>query len=140
MTSGFDPRSTARPVRPWVLLAIVAAVGVVVVFSFGSWSPVSRSGQVTTAEVGCLCGYKVVPLPGNENVTVRWADGSGGTVRFEIVPPGVGPASFACHEVGASGVCALYSVAGNYTFNAFDYVAEPPQIVNFTATYYVSLL
>jgi hypothetical protein len=114
---------------------------------FWNWVPVTYSGEVWTAIPGCvLCNRIVMPqtsFPTGQNVTVHWVDESGGTVLFSVDEPsitGLYPAVPQCTENGSSGGCSFTSVAGNYTFRAAGTVNEGAQGVNFTATYFVSIL
>jgi hypothetical protein len=135
--------------RFWRWVSVVVPIGVVVflLVGFWDWIPVSFSGQVSTPVVGCTYCNRIGGIqksfPIGKNVNVQWVDESGGIVGFQIVQWETSFSSYVipqCTENGSSGGCSFISVAGNYTFSAFPSVPEGSQVVNFTATYFVSLL
>jgi hypothetical protein len=121
---------------------VAAPITVVAFLLIGFWNLVpvtlsfSRYAFVPQGACYGTCGLgNRTTFPSGPNVVIHWTDVSGGTVAFGVIGPGTG---WVCLEGGSSGTCHFESVGGEYVF----YVAsnESSQLVNFTATYYTSLL
>jgi hypothetical protein len=137
--------------RFWRRVSVVVIIGVVAFLVVGFWPylPVPISGQVWTYDHYCPAGTYCTAapnvtesLPAGQGVPVRWADESGGIAEFNIWGPGWPLNGWVpqCSGNSSSGGCAFSSRGGNYLFQTEDSGSEGPQLVNFTLSYYVSLL
>lgn len=131
-----------------IRLALVVPLTTAIFFllGFSSIIPVSVSSYATAAGTDCtLCEGSVigtVHIPGTYNVTLTWADTTGGKVGVKMTGPGGvdGPAIPQCAAVGSNGTCTFTSVQGNYSLQALGGEPGEGQVVTFTATWYVALL
>jgi hypothetical protein len=121
---------------------VVAPIAVVAFLVIGFWDfvPVtlsfSRYAFVPQGACYGTCGLgNRTTFPSGPTVTVHWSDVSGGTVAFGVIGPGTG---WVCMQGGSSGTCSFVSVGGEYVF--FVTSNESSQLVEFTASYYTSLL
>jgi hypothetical protein len=125
-----------------VLLALVAAL----VVGFGSWIPVSYSGQLnSTGPCSSSCPPTPITseaIPAGVNVAVRWAATSGGGLTFYIIGPGrpFELHAAACGSAGVSGSCSFPSEGGWYGFGALSTGSQANQTVDFTWSYLVPIL
>jgi hypothetical protein len=140
-------RRGLRWATAWVPIVVIAflLIGysdiVLVKFSGSGIAPPQLScGGMIRAPCGLMGN---VSIPPGVNVTVQWADLSGGTAGYWIVAENLGfyfgPIEV-CGGYGPSLGCHFISVGGVYEFGAGSFVGEPNQTVSYTGTYYTSLL
>lgn len=140
-------RRGLRQATAWVPIAVIAFL----LIGFSDIVPVSFSGSgIAPNQLSCggmiwpPCGLMGnVSIPSGVNVTVHWADLSGGTAGYWIVGVNLGfyfgPIEV-CAGHGSGFSCHFISVGGVYEFGAASFVGEPNQTVSYTGSYYTSLL
>ena len=144
---GFPRPRPRRRFLPWALIAIGIGVAVVFVVVLGNWITVSFSGQIDTPFVGCTYGclqtQHTESLPAGRNVTVNWADESGGHVGFVVLEPGPGysPVPHCSWIESSSGSCSFESLGGIYSFGAANSPGTTTgQLVDYSGSYLTSIL
>jgi hypothetical protein len=133
-------RRALRWATAWVPILVVTFL----LIGFSDIVPERLSGYVTTSGTNCVyCPaevFSIQKLPARSNVTLRWADESGGVVSFRVSQNATGETVFS--QNGGSGTGSFDSLGGYYTLSAGDpdHVNQSSQLVNYTITYYTSLL
>jgi hypothetical protein len=143
-------RRTRHRFRRRVVFVTTLAVVAFLLVGFWPYVPVSISGQVWTDDHYCPWGtdcpaIRIVSesLPAGPNVTLHWRDVSGGIVEFDIWGGSGWPLRGwvpQCSGNSSSGGCSFNSIGGNYTFRTENNESAGPQLVDFTLSYFVSLL
>jgi hypothetical protein len=140
-------RRGLRWATAWVPIVVIAFF----LIGFSDIVPVTFSGGGVAFDGlcngGALCGYiGNVSLPSGPYVTVQWTDLNGTTIAFFVAGPNTtafGPG--VCGGRGPSGACHFVSSGGEYTLHAIKNAADlqphgPSELVDYTVTYYRSLL
>jgi hypothetical protein len=125
-----------RRLLRWSSVAIPLAVVAFILIGYSDIVLVTFSGSVG----GRLGGIDQQNLPSGVNVTIRWADVEGIVGHFVVWTVSTTSAPLAtvyCSQSAVSGTCSFESTGGLYYFGASTAYNSS---INYTGTYYVSLL
>ena len=128
-------------------MSVAVPLGVVlfVLVGFADIVPVTFSGVVTTPPSTCTyCNAAIVgeaSLPSGAGVALHWTNTLGTVVTFQVWSAAGGPsASPVCRGVGTGGTLTFRSVGGTYEFTVDRSPGPNGTYVEYSGTYWVSLL
>ncbi len=146
---GSPVRTGAGGRRPRLLrgMSVAVPLGVVlfVLVGFADIVPVTFSGVASAPPSNCsYCSAGLVgqaSLPSGVGVTLRWTNTVGTVVTFQVWSvAGGASASPVCRGVGTGGTLTFRSVGGTYEFTVDSSPGPNGTYVEYSGTYWVSLL